>query len=89
MSGKPAVLTKSGPRYIAVVLFVAAWMACGWLLRLDPNTYLVLGIPLTILFQWLVRRRPIQALWVREAPPLDSDWSRCAQSRAGFRSGWR
>ena len=24
----------------AVILFVAAWMAAGWLLRLDPNLYL-------------------------------------------------
>lgn len=69
----PGALSR-GPRYAAVILFVAAWMACGWLLRLDPNGYLVLGVPLTVLFQWLLRRRPIRALWVREAPPLRLGW---------------
>ena len=69
MSGEPPVATGSGQRYLAVTLFVAAWMAGGWLFRLDPNVYLLLGVPLPVLFQWLVRRRPIRALWVREASP--------------------
>jgi membrane protease YdiL (CAAX protease family) len=66
--------TGLGPRYLAVVLFVASWMACGWLLRLDPNLYLVLGIPFTVLFQRLVRRGPIRGLWVREAPRFRLGW---------------
>ena len=74
MGGEPPVSTESGSRYFAVILFVAAWMAAGWLLRLDPNLYLVLGVPLTVLFQRLVRRQPTQALWVREAPPLGLGW---------------
>jgi hypothetical protein len=74
MGDEPPVATGCGPRYAAVILFVAAWMACGWLVRLDPNAYLVLGVPLTALFQWLVRRRPIRALWVREATPFRLGW---------------
>jgi membrane protease YdiL (CAAX protease family) len=74
MSDEPLVGTRSGPRYVAVILFVSAWMACGWLFRLDANAYLLLGIPLTVLFQWLVRRRPIRALWVREAPHFRLGW---------------
>jgi membrane protease YdiL (CAAX protease family) len=74
MGDQPQVSTRSGPRYAAVILFIAIWMACGWLLRLDPNLYLVLGVPLTVLFQWLVRRQPILALWVREAPPFTLGW---------------
>ena len=61
-------------RLAVLLLFVAAWMACGWLFRLDPNVYLVLGVPLTVLFQRLVRRRPIRALWVREVPPFVLGW---------------
>jgi hypothetical protein len=74
MSDEPAVGVRSGPRYVAVILFVSAWMACGWLFPLDPNAYLLLGVPLTVMFQWLVRRRPIRALWVREAPPFRLGW---------------
>src|SRR5215210_8101950 len=74
MRDAPPVASKPGPRYAAVILFVAVWMACGWLLALDPNVYLVLGVPLTVLFQWLVRRGPIRALWVRDAPPFRLGW---------------
>jgi membrane protease YdiL (CAAX protease family) len=57
-------------RSIEVFLLVAAWMACGWLLRLGANAYLLVGVPLTILFQRIVRRQPLRGLWVREAPPF-------------------
>jgi hypothetical protein len=45
-------------------------MALGWALKLDANQYLLLCVPLTAWFQLLVRRGPIRALWVRDAPPL-------------------
>jgi membrane protease YdiL (CAAX protease family) len=54
-------------------LFVAGWVALGLLLRLDWKAYLVVGIPWTLAFQLLVRRRPMRALWVREAPPMRFD----------------
>ena len=74
MSHEPPVASRFGRRYAAVILFVVAWMACGWLLRVDANGYLLLGVPLTVLFQWLIRRRPLPALWVREAPPFRLEW---------------
>ena len=54
-------------RYVEVVAFVAVWMALGWAASLDPNAYLLLGVPLVLLFQCLVARRPLAALWVRAA----------------------
>ena len=69
-------------RYGAVLVFVAVWMACGWLLRLDVNAYLLLGVPLTVLFQWLVRRRSLRSLWVREAPPFRLGWKGFAVAAA-------
>jgi hypothetical protein len=53
-------------RVLEVVALVAVWMALGWLLGVDPNGYLLLGIPLTLAFQLLVRRRPVRELWVRD-----------------------
>jgi len=63
-------------RRLVVVAFVACWMALGWLLKLDANAYLLLGVPLTAGFQVLVARRPIHALWVRDAPRfrVDRTW---------------
>jgi membrane protease YdiL (CAAX protease family) len=63
-------------RSIEVVVFVAVWMALGRLLPIDANGYLLLGIPLTLAFQLLVRRRPVRELWVR-------DGDRFALDRAG------
>lgn len=55
---------------LAVLLFVSLWMALGWLLRLDRNAYVLLGVPLTLAFQLWVRRQPVRALWVSAAPAL-------------------
>jgi membrane protease YdiL (CAAX protease family) len=43
-------------------------MMGGWLLPISSNGYLLLGIPLTIVFQVLVRRRPLRELYT--ASPL-------------------
>lgn len=51
-------------------VFVAVYVSVGIALRLDANAYLLLGIPLTVLFQYFVGRLPIRALWVRDAPPF-------------------
>src|SRR5437879_1142783 len=61
-------------RYAEALVCVAAWMAAGWRLHLDANQYLLLGVPITLLFQLLVRRQPVRALWVREAPPFRLGW---------------
>ena len=47
--------------------FVATWVACGYLLPGNADVYLLMGIPLTLAFQVLVRRRPVRELWVRDA----------------------
>jgi len=60
-------------------LFIALWMALGWTLKLDPNQYLLLGTPLTVIFQLFVNRRPLRAMWVRNAPHA---------GRSSRHSGW-
>jgi Type II CAAX prenyl endopeptidase Rce1-like len=76
---KPQVLASPPPRYrsrfpwrrgLVVLTFVGIWMIVGWWFKLDVNQYLLVGVPLTVLFQLVVRRQPIRALWVRDAPPL-------------------
>lgn len=58
---------------VQAVAFVAVWMAAGYLLPVDANLYLLIGIPLTLAFQRLVRRRPVRDLWVRDAPAFTLD----------------
>jgi membrane protease YdiL (CAAX protease family) len=43
--------------------FVAVWMVAGYLLPIDSNGYLLLGVPLTAIFQVVVRRRPLRELY--------------------------
>jgi membrane protease YdiL (CAAX protease family) len=50
-------------RITEVTAFVAVWVAVGYLLPISSNGYLLLGIPLTIAFQVLVRRRPLRELF--------------------------
>ena len=54
-------------KYIEVLMFVIVWMAFGWIFHLDANAYLLLGVPLVVLFQLLIGRRPLRNLWVRDA----------------------
>jgi membrane protease YdiL (CAAX protease family) len=49
-------------RIIESLAFVAVWVSAGYLLPISSNGYLLLGIPLTIAFQALVRRRPLREL---------------------------
>jgi len=55
-------------RYIEVLAFVAVWMILGWILHLDVNAYLLIGVPLVGLFQRFIRRQPLRNLWVRDTP---------------------
>jgi Type II CAAX prenyl endopeptidase Rce1-like len=52
-------------RVVEGVGFVAAWVGLGYLLPVSAEAYLLMGIPLTIAFQLLVRRRPVRELLVR------------------------
>lgn len=68
--------TSRRRRIIEAVAFVAVWVSAGYLLPISSNGYLLLGIPLTIAFQMLVRRRPLRELF---AP----DTTRFALSKQG------
>lgn len=46
---------------------MAVWMALGFVTGADANQYLLLGVPLTVVFQRLVAVRPLRTLWVRDA----------------------
>jgi len=50
------------------VSFVSVWVAAGYLLPIDANGYLLVGIPLTLALQLLVRRRPVRELFARTTP---------------------
>ena len=67
----PVLQTNAVPnqlqRCLQVVALVSIWMAVGWLFHLDADSYLVVGVPLVVAFQLLVRRKPLVALWVRDA----------------------
>jgi hypothetical protein len=54
-------------RYLQVLALVVVWIAIGFYFRVDANSYLLLGVPLTVVFQLAVARRRLSALWVRDA----------------------
>jgi membrane protease YdiL (CAAX protease family) len=60
-------------RSIEAAAFVAVWMMAGYLLPIDSNGYLLLGIPLTVGFQVVVRRRPLRELYTPKAGRLMLD----------------
>ncbi|MBS2032498.1 MAG: CPBP family intramembrane metalloprotease [Deltaproteobacteria bacterium] len=55
-------------RVLEVFGFWAIWVALGFALHLGGEAYLLAGVPLTIAFQLLVRRRPLGELWIRGGP---------------------
>ncbi len=60
---RPSQLVRS----VQAVVFVGIWMAIGWLCHLDANSYLVVGVPLVVVFQLVVRKKPLVTLWIRDA----------------------
>jgi len=54
-------------RAAEITAFVARWIVLGIGFHLSANAYLLLGIPLTVLFQWFVRRAALRSR-VRDAP---------------------
>lgn len=59
------------PRRAAVVtLMIGGYIALGFAFGLGAEAYLLLGIQITIAFRILIVRRPLRALWLREAPPM-------------------
>ena len=53
---------------------VGFWMASGWLLRLDVNSYLLVGVPLLLVFQIFIARRPVTELWLKYQPIFRLSW---------------
>ena len=53
-------------RLVEGFAFIAVWVGLGYLFPSSSETYLLMGIPLTVAFQLLVRRRPLRELWVRD-----------------------
>ena len=64
---------SSRRRTVEAVAFVGVWMMAGYLLHLGSDAYLLLGIPLTIGFQVLVRRRPLHELFARTTTRFSLD----------------
>jgi membrane protease YdiL (CAAX protease family) len=63
----------AGARALIAAVIVAVWVALGLLLHLNANVYLLLTIPFTVLFQMLIARRPLKAVWLRGAAPFTAD----------------
>ncbi|MGH8929287.1 MAG: CPBP family glutamic-type intramembrane protease [Egibacteraceae bacterium] len=59
-------------RFTEVTVFVAVWMALGFALG-DLYLYLLVGVPLTVVFQLVVRRRLLRELWVRDGQAFHLD----------------
>jgi hypothetical protein len=60
-------------RYLEAVALIVVWMALGWLLDLNSNQYLLIGVPLIVVFQLFVRREPLRKLWVRDSKHFSLD----------------
>ena len=57
-------------RMLEATALLGIWMLVGFWLKLDANSYLLLGLPITVVFQLLIRKAPLRDLWVRNGPPL-------------------
>jgi membrane protease YdiL (CAAX protease family) len=79
MKARSDILTQVGrsvpasdvdPRFaraIVATMVIGGYMAIGFAFGLSAEGYLLAGIPITIAFQVLVVRRPLRALWLRDA----------------------
>ena len=93
MSTRLALLTHDTARlsrYLIASAVLAAYIGAALLLQLDANTYLLLSMPVTLLFQVLVRRKPIRGLWLFDAPPfrIDATWLLFFVLLAAFPALW-
>jgi membrane protease YdiL (CAAX protease family) len=53
-------------RYLQTILLMVVYISLGFLLKLEAVSYLLLGIPLTLIFQLLIVRQPLHKLWLRD-----------------------
>jgi membrane protease YdiL (CAAX protease family) len=49
------------------------YIGLGFLFRPDANSYLLLGIPITVVFQVFIARRPLRELWLRRGLAMQFD----------------
>jgi hypothetical protein len=60
-------------RFLIAGFIVVGWCVVGVLLHLSLPLYLLLGVPLLVLFQLGIQRQPLRTLWVRTGPPVRLD----------------
>jgi membrane protease YdiL (CAAX protease family) len=60
-------------RLAVVTGFVGVTVGLGIVFRMDPNAYLLMTLPLTVIFQLVIARRPLRALWLFDARPFHLD----------------
>jgi membrane protease YdiL (CAAX protease family) len=54
-------------RYVLTILFVGFYISLGFIFQMEAVSYLLLGVPLTVIFQLFVVRQPLHKLWLRDA----------------------
>jgi hypothetical protein len=53
---------KAARRGVEWAGLAVVWIVVGWLLGVDVAGFLILGVPLAVIFQLVVRRRPLRQL---------------------------
>jgi membrane protease YdiL (CAAX protease family) len=53
-------------RYLLTILFMVIYISLGFIFRLEAVSYLLIGIPLTVIFQLFIVRQPLHKLWLRD-----------------------
>jgi hypothetical protein len=71
-------------RVFEVTLFVGAWILIGCVLHLDANSYLLIGLPITFIYQIVVAKAPLRTLWVLAAPQMKIHQTRLAAKIIGL-----
>lgn len=54
-------------RYVLTILFMVVYISLGFIFRLEAVSYLLLGVPLTVIFQLCIARQPLHKLWLRDS----------------------
>src|SRR3954451_18642318 len=62
----PGAGPKAARRGVEWAGLAVVWIVVGWLLGVDVAGFLILGVPLAVIFQVVVRRRPLRQLWSRD-----------------------
>jgi membrane protease YdiL (CAAX protease family) len=77
VDARPIVADRAGERRLTrlavVTAFVGVTVGLGIVFQMDPNAYLLMTLPLTVIFQLVVARRPLRALWLLDARPFRLD----------------